>query len=228
MRTARLALFLLPAVLAGACKKDTPPEPIDLGYDYFPTTVGSWVEYQVDSLWRDDVAGVLDSVGYRLRERIHETYTDPAGRPALRILREVRDPRGNWAVRDVWTATRSATAAEKMEENLRRLKLSFPVREGRSWDMNVFNTEPELRVALREVDLPRSVNGLSFESTAIVRNTLPPNLVDRRDFMERYAKGVGLVEKDWEETNTQFDRSAQRYVVRGFRLRMAVVAHGTD
>ena len=87
------------AVLTG-CKKDEEVV-VDLGLDYYPTAVGSWVEYQVDSLWRDDVAAVLDSVSYRLLERVAEAYTDDEGRPARRILRYVRDANDEWIVRDV-------------------------------------------------------------------------------------------------------------------------------
>ena len=219
------ALALLVLLLAGCRKED--PVIRDLGFAYFPVALGTWVEYQVDSIWRNDDLGVHDSVSYRLLERIEEHYTDPAGRPANRILRYVRNEEGEWQVRDVWTSTRDERAAELTEENLRRLKLSFPVRNGRRWDMNVYNTEQELEVAHREVDRPWSVNGLSFDSTVVVRSTVEPNAIIRRDFEERYAKHVGMVEKTWVETNTQFPPTGPARV-RGFWLRMTVVDHGRD
>ena len=52
---------------------------VDLGYGYYPTEVGSWVEYQVDSLWRDDRFNILDSVSYRLRQLIESEYVDLEG-----------------------------------------------------------------------------------------------------------------------------------------------------
>lgn len=216
-----IALFAGLLLLA-ACGKDEEAAPVDLGLDYFPARVGAWVEYQVDSLWRDDPAGVLDSVSYRLREQVVEQYQDPTGRTAYRLLRSVLNTEGEWVVRDVWSFTVSNTAAEITEENKRRLKLSFPVREGRTWDINATNTDQELLVAHREVGSAWSTDSLSWGSTVLVRNTQPPNPVITRNFEERYAKGVGLVSKYWEETNTQTTG------VVGFRLDMVAVAYGQE
>lgn len=215
-----IALATLSCVALLTSCKDDGVEPEDLGLDYFPTQVGHWVEYQVDSLWRDDPFNVIDSVSYRLRERIEETYIDAGGRTAYRILRLVLDENGNWVVRDVWTAYRDKRGAELTEENDRRLKLSFPVREARAWDLNVYNTQRELEVAYREVGEPWASDGLAFEQSVLVRNVLGPNAVEKRNFEERYVKGVGLVEKYWEETDTQANG------VTGFRMTMVAVAHG--
>lgn len=225
-------LFLLTA-----CKKEEAADPVDLGYDYFPTKVGSWIEYQVDSMWRDDPLGIWDSVSYPLLERIHENYTDPEGRPSQRVLRYVRDVQDNWVVRDVWTRTLTTAAAEMTEENKRRLKLSFPVRNARTWDINVYNTDDDLTVAFREVDQPLQLGNLAFESTVLVKNTVPPNFIDKRNFEERYARGVGMVSKYWEETNTQTiyppptppDPDPDPIIsVKGWRLNMVAVAYGND
>lgn len=228
MLVAALAFIVLPT----ACKKEEEADPVDLGYDYFPTKVGSWVEYQVDSLWRDDPQGVLDSVSYRLLERIEENYTDPEGRPSQRVKRYVKDVNDNWVVRDVWTRTLTTTAAEMTEENMRRLKLSFPVRNARMWDINIYNTDEDLEVAFREVDRPLQLGSLSFGSTVLVKNTVPPNFVDTRNFEERYARGVGMVSKYWEETNTQTiyppPPAAPIIHIVGWRLDMVAVAYGID
>jgi len=207
------------ATLLTACKDDV-ATPQDLGLDFFPLRLGHWVEYQVDSMWRDDVLNIQDSVSYRLLERIEEVYTDGGGRTTHKILRYVPDANGNWEVRDVWTAFRDQRYAEMTEENKRRLKLSFPVREARTWDINVYNTDRLLEVAYREVDQPWSSDSLSLDKSVLVRNVLGPNAVEKRNFEERYVRNVGMVEKYWEETNTQVSG------VRGFKLRMVAVAYG--
>lgn len=231
MRTRTGIATLLLVIASGlfGCKKDSDAEPSDLGISYFPVAVGSWVEYQVDSIWRDDEFNIHDSVSYRMLERISEEYLDPEGRPSQRIKRFVKDENDEWVVRDVWTATRSNTAAERTEENKRRLKLSFPTRNARKWDINVYNTDDELEVAFREVDRAYALNGMAFDSTLLVRNTLPPNQVVKRNFEERYARHVGMIEKYWEETNTQTvynPGQPPQVTVRGFRLDMAAVAYG--
>ena len=219
-QTLFFALVLSSLVISG-CKKEEVVA-TDLGYGYYPTTLGSWVEYQVDSIWKDEEFGEYDSVSYRLRQRIESAFIDAEGRQAWRVQRSVQDTSGTWRVRDVWSTTANGIIAELTEENERRLKLSFPVRLGRTWDSNVFNVNPELEVGYEEVDVAWSVNGLSFDSTALVQNTVPANPVDRRDLVERYAKGIGMVYKQWEETNTQMTGT------RGFKVTMVAVDHGTN
>lgn len=224
-----LATIALVIAFSG-CKKEDPPV-VDLGYAYFPVKVGSWIEYQVDSLWRDDAAGVLDSVSYLMLERIVAEFTDDEGRPAHMIHRLVKNDLDEWIVRDVWAGTYDASAAERTEENQRRLKLSFPTRNNRAWDMNVYNTDDELEVNYKEVDTPYSLNGMAFDSTLVVRNKIGPNAVIKRNFEERYVKHIGMVQKYWEETETQttFPPDTTPVVqVDGFRLNMQMVAYGQD
>lgn len=234
-----LATFMSAALLSSCKKEESVTEP-DLGFGYFPTATGTWVEYQVDSLWRDDRSNVLDSVSYRLLERIVEQYTDLEGRACQRIHRFVKDEAGEWVIRDVWNSTANAYAAERSEENYRKLKLTFPVRLDRRWDINALGTsavddpeeDDELEVEYAEVDAPWSNTALSFERTLLVKNTVPPNFVEKRNFEERYAHGVGMVEKYQEETNTQtrIDPLTNTTVieVKGWRLRMTAVAYGEE
>ncbi len=203
MKPRRNTILALFAILAIGCKKES-GEATDLGLSYFPNTIGSWIEYQVDSIWRDDPLGRRDTASYRLREKVVEAYYDPSGRLAYRIHRSVLDPEGAWVVRDVWTRTVNNTAAEVTEENLRRLKLSFPVREGRAWDLNVYNVEDELEVTHRDIGAPATINGLYFPRTTTVASTVEPNLIDTVIHQERYAEGLGLISKRTQVTRTQF------------------------
>ena len=196
MKRSFLLLLIVPVILS-ACKKEESAQPIDPGYDYFPIKTGTWVEYQVDSIWRDDGFEVHDTVSYRLKQVIAADYTDPEGRPSQRIERFILNAQDEWVIRDVWTATRSATALEITEENVRKLKISFPVREARTWDANIYNTEDELLVAARDVDEPYVLGNFSFEKTFAVRSTVPANLVRTRDLEEIYAHGVGMIEHHW-------------------------------
>ncbi|MBK8497599.1 MAG: hypothetical protein IPL52_01980 [Flavobacteriales bacterium] len=218
--TTLLSLALASLLVAG-CKKDD-PEPVDLGYDYFPRTVGSWIDYQVDSIYRDDAFSIHDTTSYVLREKIVEAYTDPAGRAAWRIHRFVKTPAGDWRIRDVWTSTKDAFYAEVSEENMRRLKLSFPIRTSRAWDMNIYNNDDELSVAPVEVDVPWSAGALSFEQTVMVKNTVPANFVDRNEQHERYARNIGLVYKFREIANVQ----TTGYT--GWKLKATAVDYGQD
>lgn len=221
MKHTRMLLVAGGLALA-ACNKESGEE-ADIGRGYFPRVVGAWVEYQVDSSWQDDPVGNVGARSYRLKEKVVEQYTDPAGRTAWRIHRFVKNADDEWMVRDVWTSTVDNTAAEITEENRRVQKLSFPVRTGRRWDVNVFNTDDELQVAFREVGLPWSAQGIAYEKAVLVRNTVPANPIITNNYEERWADGVGMVSRYQQYKNQQSDGCH-----RCWRLDMTAVAYGTE
>ncbi|MCB0794527.1 MAG: hypothetical protein KDB88_07295 [Flavobacteriales bacterium] len=214
MLAGSIALLLVPG-----CRRDD-PAPVDLGYGYFPTRVGSWVEYQVDSSWLDEAFQQSGNISYRLLERIDSSYIDLGGRRAERIERFVQDSLGNWIIRDIWTQTRNSVAAERTEEDRRFLKMIFPVRAGERWNLNAYNSQDDLEVGFGIADVPWSANGLSFDSTAVVQSYYPNNPIDTIIYWERYAKHVGLVERIVDSSETQLSGT------RGWYFRQVVVDHG--
>lgn len=234
MKNARTLLVTLAlAVVLAGCKKEESGEP-DLGLGYFPNVIGSWIEYQVDSIGRDDDAGFHDTVSYRLKEKVIEAYYDPQGRLAYRIHRMVHNSDSTWVVRDVWTRTVSTSAAETTEENLRRLKISFPVAAGRIWDMNVYNEEDAQELTHREIGISYTVNGLAFAKTTLVEGTFESNFVDTLIFQERYAEGIGMISKKTQDTNTQLyyppgiPPPPPEFRTKGAYLTMSIVAYGNE
>lgn len=218
-RRSLLAIGALAALLP-ACRKDS-TGPVDLGYGYFPVQQGAWAEYLVDSSWSFEAIGVSGAVRYRLREVIDSVYTDPEGRTAQRIERFVWDTLTNdWRIKDVWTQTRQAAYAERTEEDVRLLKLSFPPKVGERWNLNAFNSLRDMEVGYEEVDRPWQHGTLSFDSTLLVRNYYPNNQVDTLIYRERYAKHVGLVERRRDTSNTQVTGT------NGWYLRQVITAHG--
>lgn len=205
MRTPKL-IALAVAVALVACSKDEPAE-VDLGYAYFPDNIGHWVEYQVDSLRirLGDVGNDTNTFSYTLREELVEAFTDAEGRAAQRIVRYTRDSVGNWRPKDVWWQTRDNVRAERSEENFRRVKLIFPPREGTEWDTNAENVDRAFDLTYEDVDQPFSVNGLDFASTVSVVGTYPNNFINTRHYLERYAKGVGMIVHEVDSIDAQPD-----------------------
>lgn len=217
-----LLLLCTSAWLAVGCSKDE-PAPVDLGYDYFPVAPGRWVEYQVDSQrLRIEGGDTLEfNLSYALREVITEDFTDPEGRAAQRIIRYTRDTVGNWQPKDVWWQVREDRHAEKVEENMRRVKLLFPPAEGEAWNTNARNTADAFEVEYTAVDEPFGVNGLSFPSTVVVEGTYPNNFIFTKRYIERYAKGIGLVHREVDSVENQPGFSYDRWY-----LRQTVTAYG--
>ncbi len=221
-----LFVFGLLVLTAAACKKDTDASlPYDPGYSYFPTDTGRWATYRVDSTWRNDVGGIWDSIHYDLREAITNDFIDTEGRIAQRILRTHRDTTtGQWVPKDVWWQVRTNTQAQRSEENQRRIKLIFPPRTGQYWNTNATNTDYPYELTYLEVDVPWSINGLSFDSTLLVKTTYPNNAVIANTYYERYAKHVGLVFRQVDSTNTQYTNGVQK--VRGTWYKQVITAYG--
>ena len=129
-------IALLSVFLLLSCKKDVEVPP-DVGYSYFPDRVGKYVIYEVDSTRQNDSLDVDTTYHYLLKEVIESIITDNEGRPSLRIERYVKyyDPlvpysQMQWTLKDVWMATLTSTTAETVEENVRYLKLVFPLKKG--------------------------------------------------------------------------------------------------
>jgi hypothetical protein len=210
----------LPALLALAaigtftsCSKDEPAE-VDLGHDYFPQNIGHWIEYQVDSM-RVRLVGqnVLDTTvySYPLREVLVENITDAEGRAAQRIVRYYRDVNNSWLPKDVWWQTRDNVRAERSEENLRRIKLVFPPRIGTEWNTNATNIEDEFGLEYEEVDQPFAVNGMSFDKTLTVVSNFQNNIINTRNYKERYAKGVGMITHEMDSINSEWNFGTQTW-----------------
>lgn len=195
-----LYLFILTITLFySSCKEETVDPPF-LGYEYFPNEANTWVEYKVDSIRYDDQFG-HDTFNFELREIIESKFIDNEGRDAQRIERYKRgDSTANWQIRDVWYANLTNTTAEKVEENVRFVKLNFPLKLDRPWDGNIFNTMDEQEYEIIKLNEPYSINGMSFDSTVTVLHIDFVTLVSEDYSIEVYAKNIGLVHKKFIST----------------------------
>jgi hypothetical protein len=198
-----LTSFLLAATffLFSACKKD---EKIpDAGYSYFPNNIGHWCIYEVDSTVYDGFDHDTTNYRYQVKEVIESYFTDNSGRQAMRVERYKRPyidtiPYANlpWTISRVWTFVRTSSEAEKVEEDQRFIRLTFVPRELKKWDGNAYNTIGAWSYKYTSVDAPYSINSMSFDSTLNVVQKLDTNKLDYRIYNERYARHVGMIEKN--------------------------------
>lgn len=184
-----------------ACKKEKNTFP-DQGYGYFPDEVGKYVVYDVDSIVYDDFNGSVDTFRFQVKEHIQSMYFDNSSRKTQRIERFKKIYNKNisysnlpWVLSDVWAANRTATTAEKVEENIRYVKLAFTVQQGKKWNGNAQNTATAQDYEYTEVNVPASVASCSFDSTLTVTQLDKENLIEKQYYKEVYAKNVGLVYK---------------------------------
>ena len=185
-----------------SCKKDQPIITPDLGYNYFPSQVGRYIIYDVDSIVHDDFTLTVDTFKYQVKELIDSIYLDNSNRPTLQIKRYRKNYNNKvpyssipWTLKNLWFANRTNTSAEKVEENQRFIKLVFPVIKNRAWNGNAANTLDEWEYKFTDVDIARTLAGINFDSTAFVKQIDNETLIDKKYFVEIYAKNVGMIYK---------------------------------
>lgn len=197
----RSHLFILLLVVLVGCKSESPEE-VDLGYLYYPATVGLWVEYQVDSV-RHFSDENTDTLRYQIRELLESEFVDEAGRSARRIERFFRTSSDqNWNLKDVWMVVITSRKVEKVEENDRFVRLTFPVKEGQFWDGNSLNTLGLWNYSYIQVGQAAPVGDWIFDEAATVEQEGAVNLIEQHRGREIYSPDIGLVYKELVEIKT--------------------------
>jgi hypothetical protein len=186
------------------------------------------VEYEIYGFEYDDffTPVKVDTIHYFLKEVIDSTFYDAELRPSFKILRYQRAANDTavYQLSDVWYATKSAQRLEVVEENLRLIKLIFPVRFGAFWNGNALNTEPEQTYRLGYVNKPEMLSGMNFSSVVQVVQAYEENLIEKQFQEERYAKGVGLIYKKVLDVKTEVSGEVRS----GIDVSWKAIAYGVE
>lgn len=221
-----ISLLIILLIAYYSCKRDT-IKPLDVGYGYFPTNVGHWVLYQVDSTHYDSFShGKATHFHYQIKELIQSTFLDLSNRTTQRIERyETMDTIPTF-LKDVWVSNLTNIDAEKVEENIRYIKLVFPVTGNQTWNGNAYNTLGEQDYQYSNVNVPYTINGLSFDSTVNVIQGNDSNLVAVQNESEMYAKHVGLIYKRFRNVEKLPDTSRVDSVLGGVDYTYKIISFG--
>lgn len=179
-----------------SCKKDKEVVAVDIGYDYFPEKTGTYVVYEVDSFYYNDFTSTVDTFQFQIKEKITDIFTDLNNRPTLKIERFYRENNAEeWLIKDVWFGNRTSNTAEKVEENIRYVKIVFPLKKDLAWNGNRFNHLGEQNYSLTKLNESLMLGSLKFDSTIYISQMADSNLIEKKMAFEIYAKHVGLVFK---------------------------------
>ena len=125
--------------------------------------------------------------------------------------RYVRDDwNEDWQIKDVWNISKSDGTIERVEENLRFIKMVFPVDDGLRWEGNAF-IDPNISNSFNgnsiktyefwdndyfysDVDQAEQIGNLTFDSIATIIQSDNENtqLFNYRYSVEKYARDIGL------------------------------------
>lgn len=229
-----------------SCKKNKTESPPDVGYDYAPASIGSYIIYDVDSTYYNDFSHDTLNFKFRIKEKFEEEYFDNEGRKALKLVRYIKkfNPLLSydaipWTIKDVWATNKTATTYEVVEENVRLIKLSFPVKEDNMWNGNSQNTIGEWDYKYNYIDNTETINGTTFEKVLQVeqKDDKLKNVIHRQYYIEKYAKNVGLVYREIKDIYsntptidpiTHLVTPVEQRIEKGVIFKQTYISHGTE
>lgn len=198
-----LSIFIFIVLFTGCKKKTEPEDNIDLGKDYYPAQLGKYVIYDVDSIVYDEFTFDSTFYKYRIKEKLEEEFIDNENKSALKLVRYIKKYNTNksydsipWTIKDVWQVNINSTNVEVVEENVRFTKLIFPVKKGSQWDGNVRNTIGEWNYIYSYINTNELINNVPLSNTLLVTQKYFRPLISWQNYVEKYAKGVGLVYRE--------------------------------
>lgn len=231
-----IALWIILLSFLSSCTESEQEVTPDPGYAYFPLEAGQYTVYKVDSIYHDqpesNIPGIHDTIHYFLKEVVDEAYEDASGETALRITRFKRtDPDEDWVLTDVWSAKRNAGNAERVEENLRYVKLAFPVSSYATWDANALNILPAWKCHYDSLQTSRTLGDLTFENTLTVMQRDFLTEVNDEYAWEVYAKDAGLIYRYYKRLYTRpsyLNNRVAGNIISGSEYSWEIIAYGIE
>ena len=197
---------------------------------YFPLQKGYWVEYNADSIVHldSDDSFNLDTAivvyAFQIREEMDSSFYDAEGDKTWLISRYRRsDSLSGWTFMNLWTAKLTNSSAQRVEDNIRFIKLSFPLDSRVSWNGNAFNNYPAEDYSYDNIDEPLNLGSLSFDSTLVVVQNAFVSNINRIDKREIYAKNIGMVEKVQDSLNTVKLPNGSTVILNGTEYKMRIL-----
>ena len=184
----------------------TEPQTIRLRNSHFPLRPGAEYRYAYDSIVYRDFEQVVDTVSGELRVRYTDTFRQPNGKVAYRILREFRPADSlPWQAHSTWSAWRDSAEVIVQEGNVPLVKLRYPLENGKRWDGNRYHSlgqgggidkliyEGTYEIIRFQPQL--TLEGQTYDSVYTVRQVRDSTSVFSFRHIEMYARGVGLIRR---------------------------------
>ena len=214
-------------LLLASCEDEFMEANTDFGYDYFPLEIGSYKTYDVMEVTYN--ASGPDTIRFELKTSITEMVEQDDVTYFI-LKRERRtDELSDWEISDVWTLRRDDYAGVAVEENIPLVKMTFPVELDKTWDGNAFNNRnsAEYRfVSPGSATYDEMLNGA--EKIQVQIADIPQNLVNRDQRYEVYARGIGLVEKNYIVLNYCTANCGSEEIDSGIIIEQVLTAYGQE
>jgi hypothetical protein len=199
--------FLFLTVIS--CKKDTETVTPNTGIytDYYPLVVGSSHSYLVDSIYYNSFTGETEVYQYQLKETITETFLDEENQTNYRMERYCKFKPSDsasfdtlaWEFKNVWFVTLTAYSIQRVEENVRFVNLTNPIKDGISWDGNDYNILNKYNYTYESF----GESLLGYANSVKVVQIDNENLIKKQYYEQLFAKGIGLTKYHYVDIESQ-------------------------
>ena len=253
----RYCFILLLSIGILSCEKQTEDFETESLSEFVLTQPGKYITYRLDSTVFTNFGRNVEVRRYQVKHVVDAAITDNLGRPSYRIYRYITDSLAteSWKPNGSYFITVLDDQVEVIEDNLRVIKIHQPFRDGNSWKGNRylptepydgyynFSNDDNMEDWEYYFDGPVS----SFNTGAMELNdvytivgadesfnlpiTDPSSYAAKTLLVERYAKNIGLVFKEyamWEHqpnpTGNPPNVSYDPYKT-GFEIKMWMIDH---
>jgi hypothetical protein len=233
-------------LLFASCKKSMDnftSEPLS---DYYPMQVGKYITYNLDSTLYIHFGQKDTVIHYQAQDRVDAQITDNLGRTAYRILRFIRqDTSQAWAPNNTFMVIPTGNTIEYVENNLRFLKLSLPIKQDFSWKGNSFIDTYSTLSDVRYLDdwdyiydsigQPLTINNINIDSTLTLDERdeflgQDPSIqgtqyAEKTYSIEKYGKGIGLIYREFLHWEYQGPQNSTPGYFAGYGIKMSIIDH---
>lgn len=230
-----------------SCKKESAHfEPEDFR-EYMPLQVGNYIDYNLDSTVFLVFGTVRETHSYLAREVVEDSIQDNSLRKSYKVTRYLRKNETEaWVPSITYLITPTGRTVEVMENNLRYIKLAFPIKNGFSWKGNKYidtystdlglNYMEDWDYTYDSVGSPLTIGSASFDNTLKVfaqdeflgqDPSIPGTLYAEQTLaQEKYARGVGLIYREFLHWEYQGNQPGREAYFEGYGIKMTITGYG--
>lgn len=185
-------IFGLLFIIILSCDKSG-TEPID-SYQYYPLDLGRYQIYQVQETIYS--AGQKNPIitAWQEKDEVDRISATTENAVTYIIARYKRNTANDyWQKFKEFAVTKSPDKILTNLDNQTVFSLVFPVDYKLKWNGNLYNNLDEQNYQYKDINMPSTVDKLSFEKTLTVVERRDTSIIDRYIGIKKYALGTGLI-----------------------------------
>ncbi|MEK0422083.1 MAG: hypothetical protein EBV15_01505 [Bacteroidetes bacterium] len=193
-----LSILVLAVLVVFGCRKDSlNKDGHESLSDWIKFSKNSRCIYRVDSIAFRRDNPLPDTFSFEYMEIVDTVFFDNVNEPAARMKIVTRkDSLDFWQFRRMYYAKTTEAFYERIEDNIRLLKISFPPAEDVLWNLNSRNNLPPVMLSYQNLYEPYQGEFMKSDTTLTVVGKEINNALEKYKYLEVYGKGIGLMYRE--------------------------------